>query len=287
MAKKIDVTKQHTALVPKGVAESKLKVSPHQMNIISILLAEIGKKTDVDENLTYTISAEEFGKIQDIPNIHTARQTLRDYICNKKDNSIRHIGFEMWIDGEDFEHYNWFTSVIYKDGIAIFNLSPEIKEYLVSFKKSDQYKIYAKLKYLLPMKSQYSKRIYLMCREYISSGSRFCDTDWNLFREKLQIPKSYSTSTIIKQVLDPAVEEVNNLSDITIDYQLNEEVHQGGSRPVGIQFTIKKKQLDEEDTEPVKEEKKTVVDIAEDLTKNLSKEEILQLQQKLGMMLEK
>lgn len=98
------------------------------------------------------------------------------------------------------------------------------------------------------MKSRYSKRIYLMCREFIGSGVRFCDNDWDLFKEKLQIPSSFNFYHIKTKVLEPAIKEINQLSDIDVSYTIVEEKQRGGSKPIAIKFEITKKKEFEEDT---------------------------------------
>ena len=99
------------------------------------------------------------------------------------------------------------------------------------------------------MRSQYSKRIYLMCREYISTGERFCDTNWNLFLEKLGIDNTYSYAKIKERILDKAKEEINTLSDITIDYLIEEKQVKGGKKPLKITFTLQKKDIDDDTKE--------------------------------------
>lgn len=273
MGTDIILEKQHTAVIPKGVVESKLKASSYQMDIIAILLAEIGKATDKDENLEYSLSAEMFSNLKKDISQHEAAKVLRKYICgdlDSNDESMRHIGFEVWIDKENFRHYNWFEKIFYENGVATFYLTPDIKQFLVDFKKHDQMKIYAKLRYILPMRSRYSKRIYLMCREFIGSGTRFCDTDWDLFKEKLQIPSSYNYFKIKNNILESAKKEINELSDIEIDYSISETLDKGGQRPTAIKFTIKKKFDDAEETQTKQEvieeaENKSVEDIEEQI----------------------
>jgi plasmid replication initiation protein len=187
------------------------------------------------------------------------------------------------MDDGSFEHYNWFSSIKYKDGVATLTLTPEIKEYLVEFKHSKEFRIFASLRYILPMKSRYSKRIYLMCREFIKSGIRFCDNDWVQFKNKLGIPKTYSTSMIKKQILDSAVEEINELSDITISYELIEEKSIGGKAATAIKFIISSKNdnLIEEPTETSETKDIINIDNIKDKSDEDIEESIKQLQELL------
>lgn len=279
----IVVTPQHSALVPRSIVESKLKVKPTQMDILIILLAEIGKPTDVDENLEYSITVSHYAELKKITEKAAARQ-LHDFVVgDNKTESMRHIGFELCLGNEVFEHYNWFSKITMFDQVATFYLTPDIKRVLVEFKQNDTYKVYAKLKYILPMQSQYSKRIYLMCREFISSGHRFCDTNWQLFRDKLQIPSTYKTTHIKKQILDVAVKELSEYSDITIAYHLKEEPIAGGKTPIAIQFDIFKKETEEDQIDNTNN--KDVVDVESNVLQEietLSSDELAKLEEQIA-----
>lgn len=249
MQQLITVTENSTSIIPRAIVESKFSVSPNQLDIIAILLAEIGKDTDVDSNVVYKLDAKDFGNLKGFKeNSNNAYTLLREKICGipDKPNSLgmRHIGFEICFGNNHFKHINWFSSIEYNEGVATFTLTHEIKEALVELKYNDEYKVFAKLKYILPMKSQYSKRLYLMCREFISSGERFCDTDWDLFLEKLDIPKNYSYAKVKERVLDKAKDEVNEFSDIVIEYKITEKNVRGGKKPISISFKIYKKETD-------------------------------------------
>lgn len=240
----IQVFGNSESIFPKSIVEAKLSVTPNQMDILAILLAEIGKDTDVDSNLVYTLSAKDYAELKGYENPKKAYEILKEKVCGETSKhrlGMRHIGFDMWMGGDKYLQYNWFSQVIYDAGNVTFTLTPQIKDFLVEFKKTDEYKVYAKLQYILPMRSQYSKRIYIMCREFISSGVRFCDKDWNLFLEKLGVKDSYSYGKIKTLVLDKAKAEINEFSDITIDYHIKEKSVKGGKQPISISFDIHKK----------------------------------------------
>ncbi len=115
-----------------------------------------------------------------------------------------------------------------------------------------------------------------MCREFIGSGERFCDNDWSLFKEKLQIPSTYNYYMIKKNVLQTAKDEINELTDIEIDYTIKEKKKKGGTEPDSIQFTIKKKSnYDDVDLDKVIETE-TVDDFS-----SLSDDEMMQTIQKM------
>lgn len=232
------------SIFPKSIVEAKMSVTPNQMDVLAILLAEIGKDTDVDSNLVYTLSAKDYADLKEYENPKKAYEVLKEKVCGETSKhrlGMRHIGFDMWMGDDKYLQYNWFSQVVYDSGNVIFTLTPQIKEFLVEFKKTDEFKVYAKLQYILPMRSQFSKKLYLMCREFVYSGKRFCDTDWNEFLEKLGVKESYSYVKIKTLVLEKAKAEINEFSDIKIDYQIKEKAVKGGKQPISISFEIHKK----------------------------------------------
>ncbi len=242
----VAVQTQEPTIVPRGIVESKMTITAGQMDIISILLTEIGKEPIEDKyNRTYVISSKQYADLKGY-SLSVAYETLKRQILGegKFNHNMRHIGFEVYLGDDDFEEYNWFTKISYIKGDLILSLTPEIKELLVDFRDSKEFKVFTQLQYILPMKSVYSKRIYLMCKEFISSGRRFCDNDWELFKEKLGIPTSYNYYKIKTRIIDQAIKEINELTDIFVEYNINEVKVNGGKQPLGIEFRIHKKDED-------------------------------------------
>lgn len=227
--------------IPKEIVESKLHVNPNQMDIITIVLAQVGLETDIDENLIYSLTAKDFAELKHYKDTRTADKILKERICGSRDRKSQksiQIYFDLLQENGKYESFSWFDYVSYYNGVATFEISPKIKNFLVDIKKRDKDKIFARLQYILALSSQYSKRIYLMCRAFTGSGSRFCDNNWELFLEKLGVPLTMSTSLIKSRILNAAVEEINELTDINISYTLDVEDSKGGKKPVGISFDV-------------------------------------------------
>lgn len=60
------------------------------------------------------------------------------------------------------------------------------------------------------LSSKYTQTIYRLLKQFRSTG--FFIMDWNEFREKLDIPKSYQTNNIEQRVLKPSIEELTERS---------------------------------------------------------------------------
>ena len=207
-----------------------IKASQIQLDTLFMLLAEIGKDTDNPNERNYMLTADQFMKLKHYSSLKDARKTMKESVLGdeKKGTKLTHIDVTIRNDAYDYVRVvNWFSWAEYRDGALRFCLTPEVKKALVEMKENDDYKIFASLKYLLPMNSQYSKQIYLMCKNYVTSGKMYA-MNFDEFCNTLGIGEGYSLSKIKTRILDKAKEEINLLSDITIDYNIEEISYRGG-----------------------------------------------------------
>lgn len=134
-------------------------------------------------------------------------------------------------EGSSWIIFNWFSSIRYegKEGMLYFKVSDDLKPYLLQLKES--FKSYD-LKYIINMKSEYSIRIYELLKQYEKIGHRFFDI--KELREVLEVPKSYLYSNMKRKVLNIALKEINQFSDIYINF---EEIKPSRS-VTGLKFNI-------------------------------------------------
>lgn len=120
-------------------------------------------------------------------------------------------------DKGNFEVYNWFSRIKYVSGEAKFLVRFEegLKPYLLELK--ERFVTY-NLKYILPLTSTYSIRIYQLLKEYEKLNKRYFDVEE--LQDILQVPKSYKLYSKFKQgILNVAVRELNEHTDITVSMQ--------------------------------------------------------------------
>jgi len=134
---------------------------------------------------------------------------------------------------------NWFSDIEYIRGQAKFKVrfSEKLKPYLLQLK--ERFVAY-NLKYILPLTSNYSIRIYQLLKEYQKLEKRtFTVAE---LQELLQVPKSLKIYNRFKEkVLKVAQEELKEHCDIyfeKIDYKLGTEIKQG-RKVTEIVFKIK------------------------------------------------
>jgi len=135
--------------------------------------------------------------------------------------------------------FNWFSKIQYVRGQAKFivRIDKDLKPYLLELKKRF---VKYNLKYILPLTSNYSIRIYQLLKEYQKLEKRtFTVTE---LQELLQVPKSLKIYNRFKEkVLKVAHEELKEHCDIyfeKIDYKLGTEIKQG-KKVTEIVFKIK------------------------------------------------
>ena len=245
MAENITVNTKSELRLPKVITEARMDIAPVHMDVLSVLLAEISKETDIDENLDYTLTTRQYADLKGITDAKEAKKKILRDICGKGDasKSIRHAGFEIAKGEKDFYGtYCWFQDAEYENGVLKLMFGSKAKKLLVELKKNDSGKVFALLKYILPMKSGYAKRVYLMCKQFVGSGKIY-PMNWETFKWRLAIPESYRDSVVISQILEKSKEEINKLTDIVIDYKLEHKVGSGrsGKRINKISFTVEKK----------------------------------------------
>jgi len=180
-------------------------------------------KLDDEDFMTYQIAVGQI--IED--NNHTQLKNA----CRKMMTRVLEIPLSD--NKKNFQLFNWFSTIRYIDGIIEVRIDKDLKPLLLQLKSN--FKAY-EIKYVLSMKSEYSKRIYELCKQYEKLRTR--KIELKELQEMLQVPKSYISKYInFKQkVLEVAEKEINKYSDIKISFNPIKR-----SRAVfWIEFTIEK-----------------------------------------------
>lgn len=90
---------------------------------------------------------------------------------------------------------------------------------------------------LLKLKGKYAKRLYILLMQFKNTGVRFCSIDQ--VRKLFKLEEKYEKiSDIKKRVLDPAVAEITQATEIVAGYESNK----AGRNIAEICFTIKLKE---------------------------------------------
>ena len=244
----VKVNKRSQSMVPALIIESKItNLSVVYMDVLNILFAEIGKDSDIDENLNYSISAATYKELKKIGDIRDAYKTLKGKVWGngEKDKGMDTIFIQQVTKGGEMgERLRPIYKVGYDEGSCYLSLAPEFKKMLVDVKRQNGARIFSSLQYTLPMKSVYSKKVYMMCKRYEDKGIRFTEKyDWASFRERVGVPDSYNDRKVEDRVLVQAQKEINYCSDIKINYEIIYKDNQNIRKtPLGIIIHVSPKE---------------------------------------------
>ncbi len=209
--------RQHHALV-----NSKYALTRGEIDIILTLLTTITKEDRDFKDYEFTLRDLE---------LKTGRswnsKQLKDIVMSLMSKPL---AFPK--DGSGWFVVNWFSGFEYgSDGLITCRFDKRLKPFLLDLQ--GRYVI-SDIRHLLPMKSSYSKRIYLLLKEYSKFGTR----KFNLeeLMGILKVPKSMQRYDNFKrQALQRAEKDINLHTDLLITF----EEKKIGRKVVEIVFTIK------------------------------------------------
>jgi len=130
-----------------------------------------------------------------------------------KENIIDLMSKVIYIDkgNGNFVLLSWISYFSYLDGIIKCRFDSDLLPYLLQLKQF----IRSELKVLLKLESKYSKRIYLMLKEYAKFGKRHFNIEE--LQEQLEVPKSLKNYADFKRkVLIQSIKEINAKTDLEI-----------------------------------------------------------------------
>ena len=225
------------------IQKSRFNLQLQEQKIILYLISKI--KPEDMELKEHIFRIKDFCKVCGLDNdsgknYMNIKQTLKDL----RDKSI-------WITLENSRErtLSWldYVEMDKNDGSVTIKISDMMKPYLLQLK--ERYTQY-ELLYTLAMRSQYSIRIYELLKSYECQRGKIFDIDdlkKILFAEKYKLFGDFK-----RKVLNIAMREINELSDISVTYGVIKE----SRRFAKIEFIIKtKKNLDEKMTTWVKIDK--------------------------------
>jgi plasmid replication initiation protein len=139
-------------------------------------------------------------------------------------------------EGNKKYFWNWFSGFAYEEstGEFEFSITPEIRPYLLGLKNTfTKYR----LKSVYQFKSAHTWKLYENLKKQVFKHQWFVGLEE--LKTFLGVPDKYKkTYEFDRRVIKPAVNEINNLSDLVVSY----EKQKRGRSIVGILFIINEKQ---------------------------------------------
>lgn len=209
------------------ITNAKVSYTSSEIDLIMMLLTSV-KKEDKDFK-DYVFSVQELEKKAGKKINHTQLKDTAKSLMSKV--------IEIQESPKKWKLFTWFSSFSYDDGIVTCSFHKDLKPYLLELQ--GRFDI-ANIKHLLPMKSSYSKRIYMLIKERSKFGSRTFDI--NEMMELLKVPKSHKEryNKFKTDVLIQAKNDINKYTDLEVDF---EEI-KPSRKVTGVTFIIKKNYVD-------------------------------------------
>lgn len=119
---------------------------------------------------------------------------------------------------------SWFNKVRTnkKSGTVTVRFDDDMMPYLLELTKQDKFYTHYQLKYILPMKSQYAIRLYEILKSYQRNNIEwFFEVD--KLKKQLNCENYKNFADFNRRVLEPAVAEINEFTDIKIAWDTVKE----------------------------------------------------------------
>jgi len=225
---------KHNDLIQK----SRYELSMQEQKIILYLITKI--KPEDDEFEEYEFNIKDFCEVCGINTSGKNYTDLKDTILN-----LVKKAFWLKLEDESIITARWIdrSQIIENSGIIKIKLDELMRPYLLKLKEHfTAYNLY----YTLAMKSKYSIRFYELLKSYENLSEYTVEIEElkkMLFAEKYEL-----FGDLKRNVLDTAVREINDYSDISVAYTVEKE----GRKVNKIHFKIKPKKDEKERMETFK-----------------------------------
>ena len=205
MSRKDDlVVVKHNAVI-----ESCYSLSVFESRIILHCIGQIDSMGELTTSKTFTLTANEIIEASGLSSNNSYR-CLQDAVKKLYDRSVI-----IKLNENKTLETRWISSALYEknEGIITIRFAHDMIPYLSEITKNfTKYR----LNNILLFKSSYSIRIYelLMCWQ---GCTHIAEIDW--LKEKFELSGKYSRLLNFKiRVINPAIEDINNFSDLTVSY---------------------------------------------------------------------
>ena len=213
----------HTA---SAITTAKTKMSATELKIFYQVTTLINQgDTDFKR---YEMSVKDFAESLGL------NETNREFIIKTCRSLLRQV-FEILEDNGDYRGYTIFSEFAYsaKKQTITFEFNEKMKPYLLELRNN--FTQIKQVKYIKEFDSKYTIRIYALLKDYRKMGHR--DINIEALSKMLQLPKSYKNFDFInKKVLEPAMKEINEKSDLEI--QSIEPVEKKGKKIIAVRITF-------------------------------------------------
>ena len=221
-----DLTKRNHTRQSHIIVNARYALTRAEIDIVLTLLTSISKEDEDFKDYKFTI-----GELQEKTGREWNSKQLKDTV-----KSLMTKPLELPTEDSDWEIVNWFSYFKYEKHLITCRFDKRLKPYLLEIIGT---RILADFRHILPMKSSYSKRMYLLLKQYNKIGSRTFEVEH--LQDILKVPNSHKLYSNFKlKVLKRAETDINKFTDLEV--KLTEKKR--ARKVVEITYTIKKNHTD-------------------------------------------
>lgn len=190
--------------ISPALVNSKYSLTKQESNIVLLLLTIIDK--DDKDFKDYSFTKGDLEKRTGVQLNALKLKNLAKGLMSKV--------LEVPKEGDGFELFTWFSYFKYEKGVITCGFDSRLKKHLIELQ---QY-VFVNAPQLLLMKSDYSRRIYMLLKERVKFGTRTFEIAE--LQDLLAVPTSYRIYSKFKQgILLKAVKEINKHTDLEISFK--------------------------------------------------------------------
>ena len=220
---KTELTDRNYSRQSHLIVNAKYALTPTEINLILTLLTTIKKDDEDFKDYEFTLS--EFNK--------KTKKSMTTKDLNNTVKSLMSKPLEIYISEKKWKIFHWFSYFECDGSLITCRFDKALKPYLLEIK--DRFVI-SDLRMILPMRSSYSKRMYLLLKEYSKIGMRTFNVEE--LQEILKVPKSKKEkySKFKSDVLKKSEADINKFTDLEVSFTERKR----GRKVIEVTFTIKK-----------------------------------------------
>lgn len=193
--------------------EAGYKLSLNEQRLILFAITQLDGRKPIPKENDFTITAAEFCAAFGMP-LNQAYETLDDAASRLYERDIRTFDRESKIR----DRFRWVDRVRYWDGEAKVTLS--FSQWVIPYLTllHQQFTTY-ELKQVAQLKTAYAIRFYELLAQFLKTGERHISLA--RLRELLELTKQYERFYDLKKyVIEPSVNEINNLTNIIVEWDV-------------------------------------------------------------------
>ena len=221
----------------RNLTKQSFVLDTYQKRLLALMISHVKPKDT--EFPVEVISFNNFMKFMDIHD--GGRQYKKIHASISK---LMGMSFCIEVEPGIYEYYHWIADGCRVDTVnrtIHIQLSPGLKKFLTGKKKNfTRYEI----GFIMQLKKKHSCRLYEYLRSMVNLGCVNLNVD--TFSQVITDGKYKRPADQISRVIDPAIEEINATTDITVSVEeVREEGFQGRQKTVGYKFHVKEKTHEE------------------------------------------